>query len=838
MPSNLSTSPLPYSDIALQLLGSIHDALFILSDKFIAGKTVEDKDLNSFYSWLDQPRKYPITRGMNSHLTTSVMKSKKISKDDLPLRLTAVTKSAFYQSQLNIESADRYKGLYLPSPLKILHDALTIPNELQSRAYSLITCRNILFELLSIYPDSELVRQEGVETFSPKDINSALSKLRTYLEHSDNYSKSNVDFLQNKSGTEKKVTLFLAHFLAMQGILLLRFGTKGKKASYSEHDKNNYRLTYCKHGDLLGGDVAYEFMQSPDYLTLPRHAELINQIWGIPLPIRGADILFHGGLLSSSDGSLVMSICGSAGTGKTSLALAIASALSPLGTSTYYITFEENPADINLRVESLIPQYLKKLSIYQSDHRKWFYADKIKMPTTVEREKTLRESVTSQLEKIRETLHNLRQERNNTSIPHICPLVVVIDGISVLGENVNKSDDLSTYDILRELVVECRKLNVMVLLLSGEDNHVVTKLDYLVDTVISLKHEGTKDSKEKAVRIFILSKTRQQISRPGAHVFHMSGDDGFRISPQLPSQLDNQHLITYHLPDEYEIIDTLNRYKDKSGKHIYNDKDIFLNLYNKSQILLHGQGSSGKAGLALKILMESTRLTHRSDKRQSLITSMHPRRRILILSFLYPNRYYQNLEKNLLKVMFEENDNKRMTDLEKPRIEHLTFFPGYLSPEDLIGKIITKLKCAEMEGEPFTGVLLDGLHNVFLNFPAIQKSTMIWPMIYNVLVRSKVTVVSTFTTFPLTDSKAGNLLNSDLMIEGTIPFLQALVQAMEFYMTLDPFDAKDTRVYKLTIKEAFKQRITNEVRYWDREGMFFRKDIPEIPKKKNKTSSQ
>ena len=821
MPSNLSPATLPYSDIASRLLTSIHEALYCLSLCSMEGKRIEDLKLDACFSWLNERQKYPRSVGVNPHLTARIMKSKKFTKDNLALRLSALTKQAFLQSQLNIESSERYKGIYLPSPLKILHDALTVPNELHSRAYSLATCRNILFKALNIFPSSELSEKCAYALFTSQDINNSLSTLRTYLMHGDNYSisqKKSLDDLSSKNGAAK-VNLFLAHFLAMKGVLLFRFGTKGKKALENKHEM---RLDYCKQGDLLGRKIDYEFMQSPDVTELPSHTELVNQIWGIPLPIRGADLLFYGGVLTSSDGSLVMSICGAPGTGKTSMALAIAGALSPMGTSTYCITFEENKADIMSRVESLIPPYLKKLSIFRSNVRSWFFVEKIEVHPGLQNRTSLREQITQQLNQISNVLNKLKMDTlKKDAIPNICPLLVIIDGVSVLCEHSDHEQNESTYDILRELVKKCRELKVLVILLSGESNIIYNKLDYLVDTVISLKHEGTTNAKEKAIRILALTKTRQQLSRPGAHVFHLSGDDGFRISPQLPAQLDRQHSITYHLPDDYEIIDTLNIHNENINRPI-SEKDHYLDLYQGSQILLHGHGSSGKAGLAMKILMSPTRLEHENKGKRELIEMLHPRRRILIISFLYPNNYYQNLEKKLIPRLSKEY-NMKITGLHRPRFEYLSFFPGYLSPEDLIGKIIKKLKYAEIDGEPFTGVLLDGLHNVFLNFPAIQKNTMIWPMIYNVLVRSKVTVVSTFTTFTLANITDNKYAHTDMMLEGSIPFLQALVQATEFYLELEPTEEGNERVYKLTIREAFKQKIPNDYLYWDREEMFFQR---------------
>src|SRR5205823_8915255 len=65
------------------------------------------------------------------------------------------------------------------------------------------------------------------------------------------------------------------------------------------------------------------------------------------------------------------------GSGKTSVALALAVAFSALGSVTYFLTAEEAPEDLNARLATLTPAYLSQLSTFSVRQDEWFHADKI-----------------------------------------------------------------------------------------------------------------------------------------------------------------------------------------------------------------------------------------------------------------------------------------------------------------------------------------------------------------------------------------------------------------------------------------------------------------------------
>ena len=193
--------------------------------------------------------------------------------------------------------------------------------------------------------------------------------------------------------------------------------------------------------------------------------------------------------------------------------------------------------------------------------------------------------------------------------------------------------------------------------------------------------------------------------------------------------------------------------------------------------------------------------------------------KILVVSFLYPKEYYINLENRISTLFTSQSKNKAAIypNLIEPEIQHITFYPGFLSPEDFINKVSRYLDTAIQNGEPYTGILLDGIHNVFLQFPLLQERDMVWPMLYNMLLKYKLTIVTTFTTFNIEDEKTSK--NYDLFLRGHAPVLHAMVQATDYYLYLEPSPANDVLEYILSIKSAINQKVPNYSIKWDRNSL-------------------
>ena len=112
----------------------------------------------------------------------------------------------------------------------------------------------------------------------------------------------------------------------------------------------------------------------------------------------------------------------------------------------------------------------------------------------------------------------------------------------------------------------------------------------------------------------------------------------------------------------------------------------YLVLFEGSNILVHGHGSAGKAGFALKIL--SSPIHYLKGKSVDLFgAKLWPKislsRRILVISFLYPASDYEDLMAHLLPLL----RNKYNSNI-SAQIDCLAFSPGFLLPEDFYGIVL------------------------------------------------------------------------------------------------------------------------------------------------------
>ncbi|MCG7985144.1 MAG: RAD55 family ATPase [Candidatus Thiodiazotropha lotti] len=739
-------SSIPYGESIGYLTECIFNALLICCELDDERKIIreDDEQIKSCFNF--KSSRFPYKKnGLNDHINQK--------------RLATLTVQSFNLAQKLKASARSRNAKFLPSPLYILITALTVPEEPHTKAYALAACRSYLYHQIQCYPQGYLT-PKNTKSFSIQEIEYEYESLKNYKAKRDNIPINS-----------KPEHIILTNFLAMKGIYMLRFGSTGKteRSRMTMQETKTARLGYCEeqklyHFDSSTKGINPEFRLSDSYDDIASYSEVFNQLWGIPVSIRGFSTLFHGGIRTALNGGLVLSVSGAPGTGKTSFALAFANALSGMGGSCYYLSVEENPSDLLTKLTSLIPAYFRKLSIYNKDVGTWFFPQQLNIS-----EINLENFTTEHLVNIKRIIDQTRDINNEKTVPALCPLIVVID--SLTGFLSDDSSDID-YQSLELFVSACRELNVIVILLSSDEIINYSKLEYLVDTVIKLRHINTDAISSKPRRIYELLKTRKQSSRPGSHIFHIEGDKGFRLSPQLPSQIDKKQNLSRTIPSDDSLIHVFNIW-DEKGTDIKSDKPQYnyLSLRESSQILLHGLGSTGKAALGLKIL---TMPIIRNGKR--------PRtpQRVLVISFLYPSDYYQRIAKSLRSL--RTNIYPRLVDAE---VDCKYFYPGYLTPEDFVNKITRAIEIAVINGKPYTGVLLDGVHNVFLQFPSLQESDMVWPMLYNVLARSGLTTVTTFTTFAVNDYSSADKINVGMNLERHVPFLHALVQASDYMVIIE-----------------------------------------------------
>ena len=600
MPEYAESSPLPYADVAGPLLGVIYDSLEIIYKtrfKKLADdrKRLADEEKRLTQALAECAGALNDTKWARKNLNRHVIERSESSQHLMP-RISRLCVEACERARKRPPESkdDAGSGIFVPSPLSILVDALTIPSRGETSAYGFALARAILFAHFRVHPPSSNL-PEGWSELLISDVQDTFESFRTYSKHRDN-----IHYPLKHTGRA-----FLAHFIAMSGAFVLRFGTVGKESQEPE-EAQQHCLDFLRNKQFLTNkpaqDVRYEFRLAPGLEDLPDTNELLNSLLGVPMPMPGASTVFFGGLLRSHHNSAVVSISGPAGTGKTSFALAMAASLAPFGTKCLYCTFEEDPATLERRAIGLMPPYFRRTTLPNSKVSEWLQTISLESSDVVGGVKgfsseylpILRES----LEKTAQPAIRADPER---SLPGIAPLILVIDSLTtIFGGDGGPGQVEDFCAFVRRL----RELNCIVMVLSAEEIPQASRLEYLVDTVISLRHRNTDDAEKKPFRIFQLIKTRLQMSRPGSHVLHLSG--GLRISPQLPSQLDSHKVHKASHADRSQIINTLAVDTGDGPRQMVFPSTVpqerLINLFPKSRILLHGIGSSGKAALALKIL--------------------------------------------------------------------------------------------------------------------------------------------------------------------------------------------------------------------------------------------
>jgi hypothetical protein len=174
--------------------------------------------------------------------------------------------------------------------------------------------RNLLFAELELVPDLHADESEAKKpahrSFGVHDIEEALSLTWTYVR--PRYESQGADKI--KVGKADPVAL-VRHFMAVRGIFRFRFGTvKGRSNC----------LEYLRHGRLRGCDdiqrmrakgveLTFELERSEYNERLPEAGELVNELLGLPLPIRGGDTVFRGGLGFAARKGLVIAVHGGPG---------------------------------------------------------------------------------------------------------------------------------------------------------------------------------------------------------------------------------------------------------------------------------------------------------------------------------------------------------------------------------------------------------------------------------------------------------------------------------------------------------------------------------------------
>lgn len=826
-----NSTTLPYQEILPKLLISIKNAyreFYSVDNESAITLDVSHAKINSHFIWLTTEKSVTGSHSAR-HLFDAVrplrpLASKSANEDSLDVfrtRISSLIHSKISSKEQRKYSAKEERRPRLPSILNVALDFLTIPHLPASRAYALMTLNYFIFSSTGYYPcNKNSVSKTNKKSFDEKTVRRDILSIETYLRQ--RFESQGGDFIPQT----KDSSIVTKHYLAMLGVLDWKFET------------SDGLLRYLNSNDILPSGLSqivenekilrqFEFARAGGLAKLPDAEEVVNGIIGLPLPIRGADTIFRGGLRFPAEGGLIMAVSGSPGSGKTALSLAIGASLAPFGINTLFLSAEEGAADLASRADSLIADDISRLSFFAPRRANWLKVD--------EEPRLLPEAQ----ELFDELAKRLRAHQPVSSIvngmPSACSAVVVLDGLHDRFTKDKEGRSGTRVDELRAFVETCRSMNALVILTTGTHSESRQALDYLVDISVHLRQESSAGSMSRPERYLDLIKARHQLCSIGTHCMQISGSKGFRFTPQANYQIDRQsiHTTVLHTEEKFKLpfanfckissaelkSADISNLKIKRKFNSYSGKlstDEFF-VYKDSNIFINGEGSSNKAALALKLAMAPTYdIAGKLDSWDE---------RILVVSFLYPENYYRDKMKDVVRAdKIERAATKKMR---LPQLSVIQLYPGTIGPDTLFNKIIWEIEAAELMGCPFTSIIIDGIHNVFLQFPRIEAHGLFWPQLYSVLRTRKINIITTHTVlnlgvenerdrfYPVDDHKSD-------------PLRQALVQKTDFRFEIDPVSGDSKRwKFKLDILSAIGQPVPDTGNfYWSREHLVFYREPP------------
>ncbi|AXB75908.1 ATPase domain-containing protein [Novosphingobium sp. P6W] len=721
------------------------------------------------------------------------------------LIVRAVERSHFSRSEGASDSKVSEKKhstrVWLPSPLSIVQDFLTIPAFPGSRAYVALTLRNYLFESFGVFPDNA-DNFGSLTKFSERDLEEAISVIWTSFR--PRYFSKGHDTLPSRG--RNNVDGLVRHFLSMNGVLDLTFRSKDAARKYFSES-----IFKTSNENL-------EFGRALNLKNLPELAEIVNQLWGLPIPVRGADTIFRGGLKFPARRGLVCALHGGPGSGKTSLSLGFAAALAPFGIRTMFITAEEQSADLKSRASGLVASDFRRLSFSPQSEDDWLKIVELNPTGAVE---NVLKALSAQFDKIGTDLRKWNASKAANGAPSIpCRTIVVLDGLHDLVRRCEKSDP-SSQNQLQDFIESCKKLEALVILTTGVEWEGDRSIDYLVDIAMRLSQEGDALVGSKPDRNVTLSKARHQLCSPGTHGFQLSGQKGIRFTPQINYQLDRLAIWEPQLPDQSVYKDIMRRVisaarlrrQERWRADDFLKSERGTRIFGRSNIFLNGQGSGGKAALALKIA--TSPYVRASD--ESIVQRSE---KVLVISFLYPQEYYDNLHDRLRRNRLLEYGKSKVPN---SRVEVMHLYPGHLKPSTLFNRIMWALDESDLYGDPFTAVVIDGIHNVFIQFPEIERNQLFWPQLFSMLGLRHVSVIVTHTLLSL-DVASGVRSVDDSRSD---PLRHALVQKTDFSFEIDPEEldvggVKFSNCFSVSTRSAIGQSYSGrDGLFWHRENLIF-----------------
>jgi hypothetical protein len=472
----------------------------------------------------------------------------------------------------------------------------------------------------------------------------------------------------------------------------------------------------------------------------PQLSSVLRRAYGIPLGVPGLDealgalqVPFPGP--SSAPGSITL-VCGPSGSGRTTLLLTIASTLSDLGFAARLLSARESRATIDSKLHDLAA--LTPSSLWS----RW-------LPNLGARHGSVEVVEVDSPEALRKaagpTPGASRRAASKQRATASTPRAFFLDGVASVLESQRRGASRGGLGVagFRDVLVQLRDSGASLFLSCTDAEREALELDRVADNVLGLGFHADPTGRHTS-RVLSVDKTRLQSSQRDRHVLNVGETGACWVSPSLHTVnrgfaslrgVEPSSAQAFHLPHRVAA-------SARGGGAV--------SLREGSHVLVHGRGSSGKAALALACALAPHADPALAERPRSGVgakrrPSARPLPlRTLVVSFLYTEPYYRKLATRLLHGDASAPDTLTVW----------TLYPGYIEAETFISSLQKQLTTAELLGRPYGAVVLDGIHNLLLEFPLLRADDLLWPTLFRLLRSHALRAVSTYSSFDIDGARA------------------------------------------------------------------------------------
>jgi len=708
-----------------------------INKKFSFLSTFRNSAHNTFLTKEDVVAKYSsLFRGQSKDISNQPSRISKI--------VSSYLVSALESGRLTSKSQKRqvYEVYQFRSPWWVVEKILTDPEAPETSAVAKFRIR------------LQMMQQHGVSV-SMSDSDKETSPAIVDFQSVDELYKSMQKYIARRDNIPRPSSEdqhFLACFFSQCGLLEHRLEWQVEadyKSGFPDGAENFRKLVWEKS----------EFRLDHAVKELPSIAEIANWVFGIPLAISGLNELINGGLRQGVGEGTVTLIRGGAGTGKTTLSISIQRAVEAIGIPTVFLSTEESKPAIEARRESVLNLAQKSYSAYSVDSA----AHKIVTTISYSEQSKLEGGSPGIFAMVGEIATQLSlKDARPTGPSQFARLLLVIDGI----HNYIREDDQKD---IRELIKLCRLTNTHVLITSSDGWAMSEGMEYFVDNYFRLTSEPKSEPMHYVRRQISILKTRHQSSLIGDHWMQFQDEGDLLFTPNFSETLRSHAKVRASLPDKNSWSLPFVLEDDLQHRGGANTSLTDLKHFDRSVSLIYGRGSASKTALSMRLLGMPN------------VEGINPQRRILVLSFLAPDQYYRE---------YADAFNRRLrgstswSGAQPVSVDTLYFTPGMVAPEEVYAQVSDRLQSFDIKQSGYTGLIIDGLHNIFVQFPLLEQHPELWSALLNLVRRVGIKTVMTFTDFEVWG--ASTLSTVDYENVRSKPLLIALSQSIDFGFSMLP----------------------------------------------------